>query len=373
MSMVVPNVLKTYKYSKRNPADSNRAVQRSRYGFKTLTEARKARQEMILEVQTQIASFTDPRWSDLVKEVIQLMEDEGLGKNTIYNYRTCLEGNTLLDWGHLRVSKITTGMIRTFFKEKRTKWSASHTKAMVKIIKKVFQHGVEEDYIKRNPMPNIKTKANFKLKAVLNEPHIKALLRMAKQLNDPWYPIWATALYTGMRSGELYAMRWDNVSLEQRLIKVCEAWDNKNGFKDTTKSGDDRIVEIAAPLLVIFQELKMSDPERKFVLPRMTKWDKGEQAKELRMFLKGMGLPEVRFHDLRASWATLMLTKGVEPIKVMKMGGWKELKTMERYVRQAGVDIKGITTCLDDIHDPRFNGGEVVRINFEDNLTKKIL
>ena len=46
-----------------------------------------------------------------------------------------------------------------------------------------------------------------------------------------------------------------------------------------------------------------------------------------------------------------MLQKGVEPIKVMIMGGWKDIKTMQLYVRKAGVDIKGITNCL-DLHSP---------------------
>ncbi len=59
-----------------------------------------------------------------------------------------------------------------------------------------------------------------------------------------------------------------------------------------------------------------------------------------------MGLPVVRFHDLRASWATMMMSLGVEPIKVMKMGGWKDLKTMDRYVRLGGIDIQGVTDNL---------------------------
>ena len=84
-----------------------------------------------------------------------------------------------------------------------------------------------------------------------------------------------------------------------------------------------------------------------FVLPRLTKWEKGEQARELRMFLLGMGLPPIRFHDLRASWATVMLTKGIEPIKVMMVGGWSDMKTMMRYIRDAGVSIQGVTDKLD--------------------------
>lgn len=105
-------------------------------------------------------------------------------------------------------------------------------------------------------------------------------------------------------------------------------------------------MEIAPPLVEIFKRLKLDFPESSFVLPRIDKWDRGEQARELRMFLEGLGLPRIRFHDLRASWATIMLSKGIPPIKVMMMGGWKDLKTMQHYVRKAGVNIKGITDDL---------------------------
>ena len=73
----------------------------------------------------------------------------------------------------------------------------------------------------------------------------------------------------------------------------------------------------------------------------------------------GLGLPPVRFHDLRATWATIMLSKGVQPAKVMVMGGWKDMKTMMIYTRKAGIDIRGITDCL-NLHDPTQERGQVL-------------
>ena len=49
------------------------------------------------------------------------------------------------------------------------------------------------------------------------------------------------------------------------------------------------------------------------------------------------------FHTLRACFATHLLASGAEPAKVMKIGGWKDLKTFEIYIRLAGVDISGVT------------------------------
>ncbi len=46
-----------------------------------------------------------------------------------------------------------------------------------------------------------------------------------------------------------------------------------------------------------------------------------------------------------------MLSMGIPPIKVMKMGGWKDLKTMQHYIRKAGVDTSGISDNL-SLHNP---------------------
>ncbi len=59
----------------------------------------------------------------------------------------------------------------------------------------------------------------------------------------------------------------------------------------------------------------------------------------------------MRFHDHRATWATIMLSMGIAPIKVMSMGGWKDLKTMQYYIRKAGVDTTGISDGL-SLHNP---------------------
>jgi integrase len=79
------------------------------------------------------------------------------------------------------------------------------------------------------------------------------------------------------------------------------------------------------------------------------------------MFLAGLGLPAIRFHDLRATWATLLLSKGVEAIKVMKMGGWKNIETMMIYSRKAGIDIRGSMDCL-NLHDHNVVSARVLRM-----------
>ncbi len=59
-----------------------------------------------------------------------------------------------------------------------------------------------------------------------------------------------------------------------------------------------------------------------------------------------MAFPKIKFHALRACFATQLLAKGTPAAIVMNLCGWKDLKTMEFYVRVAGVEEKGATDCL---------------------------
>jgi integrase len=65
-----------------------------------------------------------------------------------------------------------------------------------------------------------------------------------------------------------------------------------------------------------------------------------------RAFCIRNGLPSVRFHALRACFATQLISSGIPASVVMKICGWKDLKTMQRYIRLAGIDEAGATEIL---------------------------
>lgn len=351
-------------YSRRHPI-TRQPVSAKRIGIKTKVEANRIYAELILQVDRKLHESVMPSWFELVQEFYEASLNRGLSKKTVDDAHACIAAHTFKAWATRCVDTITTNEIRLLHADRVGHRSASHQKNMLKFIRGVFEYALEKGLIKSNPTPKLKFRVGDKIKLVLTEKQIKIFLNKAKELNWEWYPHCATALYTGMRNGELYALTWDKVDLENRKIKVDCSWNNKDGFK-STKSGDDRIVAIAPALVAILAELKLQNPDSTFVLPRIDTWDRGGQAKELRMFLLGLGLPSIRFHDLRASWATVMLGKGIEPIKVMYMGGWKDLKTMMIYMRKAGIEIQGITDCL-ELHNPSQNGAEVLQFGDRSN------
>jgi len=154
------------------------------------------------------------------------------------------------------------------------------------------------------------------------------------------------ALLTGMRNGELYALLWKDVDFENREISVNKSFNCRKRITKCTKAGRWRSVPISDELMALLKELKATSAGRPEVLPRLDRWYNGEQARKLREFCQGIGLPSTKFHTLRACFSTQLIRNGVPPIQIQKICGWEELKTMQSYIRMAGIETKGATESL---------------------------
>jgi integrase len=353
-------------YSKRHPVTRRPHCAR-RVRCKSEAEARRTERLLISQVEAKLHAKSVPKWKELIELYIEDCRFRGLSENTIHSTRVCVLAHTGDAWGARFSDSITRDEIIELHKNAVGDKSQGHQKYMMKCFRVIFKFAVDRGIILRSPVPIMKFRDGSKIMPVLNEEQVRKLLFKARELDDDWYYHWTVAVFTGMRNGELYALTWQNVNLDESLIYVKGGWDSKNGFKDYTKSGDDRVVSISPDLSIVLKELKLKSKGDFFVLPRLRAWDKGEQAIELRRFLVGIGLPRIRFHDLRASWATMLLGKGVEAIKVMNMGGWKDYKTMMIYIRKAGIDVRGGTDVL-KLHDPEEQFGQVLKLADRNSL-----
>ena len=197
-----------------------------------------------------------------------------------------------------------------------------------------------------------------KREEVLLYDEIKKLLVYGRLYEPKWYFVWSFAVYTGMRNGELYALKWSDIDFTEGspLIRVSRSYNKRSKEYKSTKTGENREIPICDPLMKVIKELKAWKMHKKnqssktpdeFVLPRPGLWQNGSQAQVLRGFCKEIGITPICFHSLRACFATELLKRGVPVTKVMAVGGWAELKTMRHYVRLSGIEVKGVTDPLD--------------------------
>jgi integrase len=225
------------------------------------------------------------------------------------------------------------------------------------VLKAVFDFGIQTGllpYLQRSPTFEVMLKRDEeKRPEILTNREIRILIEKAFEFEHEWRKIWAVALLTGMRSGELYALEWRDVNWENKLLNVNKSYNcRKREFK-STKAGYWRQVPISTDLEGIFKDQQKETGQTQYVFSRMWEWDRGLQARVLRRFCYIQGLPSIKFHTLRACFATQMLRSGVEAAKVMKICGWKELKTMQHYVRLAGIEVQGVTEGLKIFSDAK--------------------
>lgn len=331
--------------SKRHPL-TKMPISRLRKNLASEKEAKRVERALISELHRICSEKFSPNWPMFFEEYAHDLSNRDISNKTKDTYLKCLRAAIGDDWDHKHVNEITSADLTHLIKHKHSGWSESHRKSMRKFLNSAFEFALVKNYIFSNPTPTLQFKIGEKIEATLNQTQANRFLALAKQENHEFYAIWAMALMTGMRNGELYALKWKYVDLEKRLIHVAWTWCKEDGFKDYLKTRRDRLISINEELADFLRSMRQNKTPEDFVIPRLSKWDSGEQAKFLRQFLVKNKLPTMRFHDLRATNATLLLTKGVPIVTVMKLSGWQDLKTAQVYYRKAGVDIKGATDKL---------------------------
>lgn len=360
-------------YSRRHPV-TKQATSLTRTGIKTMEEAKKTYNELIIKMEQKFNRSLYPLWPEIVDRFIEHFRNRGIANNTVYNYKTGLYSHTVLRWEKKQINEITTSDIRELVLDSLGHKSEALRKDILKYIRATFTYALDMGIIQRDPTPKLKFKKTLKIKSVLKESEIFYFLKMAKEKNHPWFSIWAVALYTGMRNGELFALKWSDVDMEKGLITVQRSYSKRTKEFKSTKAGYWRTVPVSEDLKQLLLHLHQQHNHHHthscggneigddggcficagnrrsvgegFVLPRTKAWVQGQQALALKEFCAEIGLRPIRFHTLRACFATQLISEGVEPIKVMKVCGWMDLKTMARYVRLAGVEESGVTEGL---------------------------
>lgn len=322
-------------------------VQKRLRGFSSLRAAHEA--EIKFKAKSLNEKDEGPRWlwNEWLRHYLA-RERLTLKANTIRHYETSLTKWATPHFSGRFIDEIAPRDVHEIIHRHLQEKSPFSKKGVLRMLRRVFAVAIEEGVLIKNPCAGLTVKIIEPKQSVLNQSEVDVLLREAKNLGHRFYEIWATAVFTGMRSGELYAIRWHDVDFESGRIYVTRSWSSTGGF-GPTKSRRNRIVPISGTLRKLLLELKVKSGRElnsEFVLPHLGEWEKGEQARVLRQFCKSIGITPVKFHDLRATFITQLLLKGVPLAQVMAIVGHTELKTTNRYLRVLGTDLDGVTDKL---------------------------
>jgi integrase len=167
---------------------------------------------------------------------------------------------------------------------------------------------------------------------VFSGEEVMALVRAAESEQDAG--LFLTAAFTGLRQGELLALRWRDVDFELDLIRVRRNY--THGGEGTPKSGRERAVpmmaEVAQTLARLGQRDRFTAPDDLVFASRLGGHLSVKHLLE-RYYdaLERAELRRLRFHDLRHSFGTHAI-RVADPREVMEWMGHADLKTTQMYL-----------------------------------------
>lgn len=336
-------------------------IQKYKDGFKTEREARIFEKKLLDEAKREMGKLDGYGllWDDiLINFKISIpLGIHGISEGTAIDYLSC--AHTWTDPWKMKIAKEISALDAkdVFDRMDDEEKEPTYKDKVKKAIKAIYTWAIDKGFIigGTNPMMGIKIqKGKSKPPLVLSSHEYTLLLQAAKTRNNEWYPIWYTAIYTGMRSGELKALKVRDIDWDKSCIHLQNSIEAKTKKMKGTKTGEWRTVPLAPSLLDYLRELCQNKSPDDFVLPRIPDWLNNKQSQALRSFCDGIGIKSVNFHALRATWATQMLDRGIPQTKVMAIGGWSDVRTFNIYVRLAAIDVTGATDCLDNAPAKRF-------------------
>jgi integrase len=230
------------------------------------------------------------------------------------------------------LSEIGIAEIARFIDSRLVKLAPKTVNNHLTLLGSMLRMAVELNWLLRVPRIQ-KLKAPCKEFSYLRtEGQVRLLLNHAREEAEGTFELYATALYTGCRAGELFGLEWANVDLNRRLITV------QRSFRKPTKSNRVRYVPILDPLLPVLRGWRLRNP-----LPLVFPNQHGNMhtpsprisQETLHKVLMRAGLDRMRFHDLRHTFAAQWVMNGGDIYRLQKILGHASIAMTERYAHLA--------------------------------------
>jgi len=267
---------------------------------------------------------------------------------TLDAVQSIAEHHLLPALGHVQLKQLHPQAIQAYYGKACEKLSARSVHYHHRILKQSLKYAVRQGYLGRNPCELVDPPSpRKKPMRTLTPGELEVLLEHAS--GNQFYPIIYTAVSTGLRQAELLGLRWRDVDPDITLsLSVNRVLYKRRGiceFKEPKTEHSRRRVTMTPKLACFLREYRA---ERESLYQGLSKEltiddlvfasvegkpiDPGVLSHNFNRIAKRTGLEGVRFHDLRHTFASLMLLRGAKPKVISEALGHSSVAfTMDVY------------------------------------------
>lgn len=268
--------------------------------------------------------------------------------STYVTYSTMYESHVKELFGSMNVHRITPFMINRFVTDLLESGgcggdglSPKSVQGILVMLKSVFAYGASEFHID-DPAKSVSSpKCRSKEIQIFSHEEMRKIRRAAMTSDSEDLGI-LLALYTGMRIGELCALKWENIDLKNRVIHVDKTLqrikdpgkERKTFVAITEPKSESSVRDIPVPTFMLNRMSSMQgDSDCYFLTGKIKYLETRTYQYRYKRFLKKAGVQYKNFHVLRHTFATECIRLGVDVKTVSELLGHSSVKiTLERYV-----------------------------------------
>jgi len=289
-----------------------------------------------IEVRKSEDEYTVATW---LRTWYELYAKPNVRTATANRYQLIIEQYTVPRIGNIKLKKLTTRHLQKLYKEllesgrihvgkNQDKGLSTTTVHSVHLMLHcALERAVKERLIPRNPCEDCIVPKPRKLDMKILPPeHMKAYLEAAERRG--LLPMFYLELVSGLRKGELVALRWDDLNIQQRTISVSKQYvRNPDGSLELTRPKTEnsvRLVSIPQAAVDLLIQEHTLHPDSPYLFPSPLTGEMYHPDSVVnfhKKILRDAGLGHLRFHDLRHTFATTALQNGVDVKTVSSMLG----------------------------------------------------
>lgn len=276
-------------------------------------------------------------FEEYARQRLEKWISSGKRAQTIQRYESELRIRLIPYFGAVRLRELSKGHLLAYMDELQREGEISGTSLYfsVSLFKKIIREAERNDEIPMTGIGDVEMPEKDNSEPFFWSPkEIEQFLNATK--DHPKHGEWRLALCTGMRAGEVIALRWECVHLDEMIgahrgfIHVKRSFEQKTKrVVETTKNGESRLIPIMPELK---EWLEANRRLSGYVLGGgESPLENTHFARDVRAMAIKLGMRPITFHQLRHSACSWLDGLGLERRIVQKIMGHKHMRTTERY------------------------------------------
>ncbi len=312
------------------------------------SDAQKRLNELLVSLEKGI--YTPPGRLTVAEHLRNWLEGyvkTNCSQRTLDGYQSIIERHLIPALGQLQLKHLHPQAIQSYYGKACELLSARTVHHHHRVLSQSLKFAVRQGYLGRNPAEMVDAPSpRKKAMRTLTPSEVEVLFENTQ--DNYYYPVIYTAVSTGLRQAELLGLRWRDVDLDMLSISVSQVLYKRRGicqFKEPKTSHSRRRVAMTPKLALFLREYRA---EREWLCQQLGRQltlddlvftsvegkpiDPCVLTHNFSRIAARAGLEGVRFHDLRHTFASLMLLRGAKPKVISEALGHSSVAfTMDVY------------------------------------------